>query len=229
MLIPAPVQSLKGVSDPKTAGAEVAHLSAAVPKLRQTQAAAYTQAAALLTQGGAPESLRTWASGTAAALAAPLAYPKDAEKLAKTEPDTAAVLAELAEIRRLKAAADAQQTRLTLWLTLTGGKTAPWSAEVGAYTAELRRASSANGPSRVSSAAALALLRRAPADSPSAARSALAGLTPSGGGNLQALATLAPANVTRAKVAYAAEALLTLYGAAGEADALDKTGTSSKA
>ena len=212
------VQTLKGVSDPQVAGAEVAHLARESLKLRRTQAAAYTLTASTLTQMGAPAPLRAWAAASAATLNAPLVYPKDAQKLVKTEPDTAAVLAELVEIQNIKAAADAQQQPLTLWLSLIGGPAAPWDADVGAYTAELRQA--AASPTRLSSVTAQVLLRHAPPQSPAAARDALAALIPQGGGNLQNLATLAPANVTAAKLAYASDALLALYGATGEADAL---------
>ena len=217
------VQSLKGVTDQKLAGAEVAQLSSAVAKLRRSQAASYTLTASLLTQMGAPPTLQSWASKSAATLSAPLVYSKDAQKLARTEPDTAAVLGELGEIQSIKAASAAQQSPLTLWLRLTGGKAAPWDADVGAYTAELRRAVSATGPSRLSSVQAQALLRHAPAEAPAAARDSLAALIPQGGGNLSALATLAPANVTPAKITYTVKTLLRLYGAAEEADALDKS------
>ena len=217
------VQSLKSITDPQVAGAEVAHFSSDVPSLRRSQAASYTLTASLLTQMGAPSTLRAWAAQSAATLSAPLVYPKDAQKLAKTEPDTAAVLAELVEIQNIKAAADAEQSPLTLWLTLIGGKAAPWDADVGAYTAELRRASSGAAPTRLSSVSAQILLRHAPAAAPAAARDSLAALIPQGGGNLQNLATLAPANVTSAKVAHAAETLLALYGASASADALDKS------
>ncbi len=216
------MQSLKNVKDPQVAGAEVAHFGSEVPSLRHSQAASYTLAAALLTNMGAPAPLRAWASQSAALLNAPLVYPKDAQKLAKTEPDTAAVLAELIEIQNIKAVADAQQSPLTLWLSLIGGTAAPWNADVGAFTAELHRASSA-APTRLSSVTAQILLHHAPLTAPAAARDSLAALIPQGGGNLQNLATLAPANVTPAAVTRAAEALLSLYGAAGEADALDKS------
>lgn len=217
------VQSLKNVTDPQVAGAEVAHFKSEVPNLRRSQAAAYTLTASLLTQMGAPQALRAWAVQSAASLSAPLIYPKDAQKLAKTEPDTAAVSAELTEIQNLKAAADARQSLLILWLKVVGGKTAPWNADVGGYAAELRRASSTTAPTRLSSVKAQLLLGHAPPGTPAAARDSLAALIPQGGGNLQSLATLAPANVTPAKVAHAVESLLSLYGASAEADALDKS------
>ena len=217
------VQSLKGVTDKNVAGAQVAQLSGAVGELRRSQAASYTLTSSLLIQMGAPPTLRVWAASSAATLTAPLVYSKDALKLAKTEPDTAAVLAELGEIQLVKAAADTQQTPLTLWLGLIGGNAALWNTDAGAYTADLRRAMSATGPSRLSSVQAQVLLRHAPAEAPAAARDSLAALIPQGGGNLSALATLAPANVTPAKIAYTVKTLLRLYGAEAEAEALDKS------
>ncbi len=218
------VKRLKGVTDPQVAGAEVAHLSSDVPKLRHAEAASYAAVSALLTRMGAPETLRAWASSSAAALNAPLVYVGDAKKMTKTEPDTAAVLAELVEIQSLKAAADRQQTSLTLWLKVTGGKAAPWSADTGAYTADLRRTAAGAAPRPLLVATARALLQNAPPDTPAAARESLAGLVPHGGGNLQNLATIVPASLTPAKMAQASGTLLTLYGADALAQTLDKSG-----
>ena len=218
------VQRLKGVTkddDPLIAGAEVARLSGEVPKLRRSEAASYTAVSALLARMGAPETLRAWAASAAATLNAPLVYTGDAKKLAKKEPDTARTLAALVEIQSLKAAADKQQGPLTLWLGVTGGKAAPWSADTGAYTADLHRAAA---PRPLLVATARAQLRTAPPDTPAAARESLAALVPRGGGNLQNLATLAPASVTPEKVARAAGALLTLYRAEALAQTLDKSG-----
>ena len=217
------IQSLKDVSDPQVAGAEVAHFSSDVPQLRRSESASYTAAAALLTQMGAPASLQTWAKQSAAALNAPLLYPRDAKKMAQTEPIAAAVSAELTEIQQIKAAADAQQTPMTLWLELIGGKTVIWSAGVGAYAAELHRASHAVSPSPLSSITARILLRHAPPGAPAATRESLATLIPSGGGNLQNIATIAPADITSAKINHVYETLLTLYGAEGQAEMLDKS------
>jgi hypothetical protein len=204
------VERLKDVSDPQVAGAEVAHFSSEVPRLRHAEAASYTLTASLLNQMGAPASLRLWAAQAAATLNAPLVYSNDAKKLAKTEPDTAAVSAELTEIQEIKSTADAQQTPMTLWLELTGGKVTPWTANVGAYAADLHRASHAASPSPLSSITARILLRHAPPGAPAATRESLATLIPSGGGNLQNLATIAPANITADKITHVYETLLTL-------------------
>jgi len=217
------VEQLKNVSDPQVAGAEVAHLSSEVTPLRHARAAAYAQASALLTQMGAPLSFRTWITQSAAKLNAPLVYSSDDRKQAKTDLNTAAVSAELTEIQDIKSTADAQQTQMTLWLELTGGKVTPWTANVGAYAAELHRASHAASPSPLSSITARILLRHAPPGAPAAARESLATLIPSGGGNLQNLATIAPANITSDKITHVYETLLTLYNAEGQAQTLDKS------
>ncbi len=219
------VERLKEVSNPQVAGAEVAHFSSDVPRLRHAEAASYTAAGALLTQMGAPISVRAWAAQSAATLNAPLVYTNDAKKMARAEPTAAAVSAELTEIQNIKAAADAQQTPMTLWLNLTGGKVAPWSADVGAYAAELHRASHTASPSPLSSITARILLRHAPAGAPAAARESLATLIPAGGGNLQNIATIAPADITPAKINHVYETLLTLYGAQSQAELLDKSAT----
>ncbi len=217
------VQSLKEVSDPQVAGAEVAHFSSEVIPLRRAQAASYTVAAALLTQMGAPATLRSWVVQSAALLNAPLVYTSDAKKLAKTEPTTAAVSAELTEIQKIKAAGDAQQTPMTLWLSLAGGKTATWTADVGAYAAELGRASRTTSPSPLSSITARVLLQKAPAGAPAETRESLATLVSTGGGNLKIFATIAPPDVTSAKITHVYETLLTLYGAQSQAELLDKS------
>ena len=217
------MQALNETTDPQVRGAEVAHFSSEIAPLRRSEAASYTQVAALLTQMGAPASLRAWATQSAAKLAAPLVYTGDAKKLQKTEPDTAAVLSELVEIQSVKAAADAQQTPMTLWLELTGGQVSSWSADVGGYAAELHHAPSGTAPSRLSSVTAQVLLLHAPAGAPAETRESLANLIPSGGGNLQNLATLAPPNVTADKISHVYDTLLTLYRAQRLAQALGKS------
>jgi hypothetical protein len=217
------IQQLKDVSDPQVAGAEVAHFSSEIPRLRHAEAASYTLTANLLNQMGAPASLRLWAAQSAEILNAPLVYSNDAKKLAKTEQDTAAVSAELTEIQEIKSTADAEQTPMTLWLDLVGSKVTPWTANVGAYAAELHRASHTASPSPLSSITARILLRHAPPGAPAATRESLATLIPSGGGNLQNLATIAPANITADKITHVYETLMTLYNAEGQAQTLDKS------
>ncbi|MGI4790854.1 MAG: hypothetical protein ACRYFS_18640 [Janthinobacterium lividum] len=216
------IEALKEVSDTQLAGAEIAHFSDDVPQFRRTQASSYARTAALLNQMGAPQSMRLWAVQSAAMLNAPLVYSKDAQKLAKTEPDTAAVLAELVEIQAIKADAVRQQTPMTLWLEITGGKVTPWTADVGAYTAELSRVSHAITPSPIASVTARLLLLNAPTGAPAATRESLATLIPSGGGNLQNLATMAPSSITSGKITHVYETLLTIYNAEAQAETLGK-------
>ncbi len=206
------VEQLRSVDDDAQAGAEVARLSRNSVALRLSEKTAYAQVAAQLKRMGAPESLQTWASGTVAGLTAPVVPTKDAKELEKKEPDTAQVLSTLAELQTINAGTKSRQQSLTTWLALTGGKVAVWSAETGAYTADLHRAATGNRGA-LPSGAARALLVHAPADAPAATRQAVADLIPTGGGNLQALATVPPADFTPEKLARVCGTLLSLYGA----------------
>lgn len=215
------VEQLKSVDDDAQAGAEVARLSRQTVSLRLSEKTAYAQVAAQLKSMGAPESLQTWAATTVAGLSAPVVLTKDAKDLQKKEPDTAQVLSTLAELQALKAGTNSRQQSLTTWLALTGGKVAVWSAETGAYTADLHRAATANRGA-LPSGAARALLVHAPTNAPAATRQAVADLIPTGGGNLQALATMPPADFTPEKLTRVCGTLLDLYGANGLSAALDE-------
>lgn len=215
------VEQLKAVDDDAQAGAEVARLSRQTVALRLSEKTAYVQIAAQLKTMGAPESLQVWAAATVAELSAPVVLTKDAKDLEKKEPDTAQVLSTLAELQAIKAGTNSRQRSLTTWLALTGGKVAVWSAETGAYTADLHRAATANRGA-LPSGAARALLVHAPANAPAATRQAVADLIPTGGGNLQALATVPPADFTPEKLTRVCGTLLSLYGANGLSAALDE-------
>lgn len=215
------VEQLKTVDDDGLAGAEVKHLSRQTLTLRLSEKTAYAQVAAQLKTMGAPESLQVWAAATVAGLSAPVVLTKDAKDLQKKEPDTAQVLSTLAELQAIKAGTNNRQQSLTTWLALTGGKVAVWSAETGAYTADLHRAAMVNRGA-LPSGAARALLVHAPADAPSATRQAVADLIPTGGGNLQALATVPPADFTPEKLTRVCGTLLDLYGASGLSAVLDE-------
>lgn len=207
------VKALKNIDDDQAAGAEVSHLSRQAANLRRRQAASYTQIAWLLDQMNAPPSLRHWSAQTAASLAAPLVYSDDAQSLAKTEPDTAATLAELTEVQAVKTQANAHQPPLNAWLKLTGGRLSVWTAEVGSYAADLHWARHLAARDALSPGTARRLLQLAPAGASSEVRGDLSEMIPRGGGNLQSLATVAPANVTPQKVARVAEKLITAYSA----------------
>jgi len=209
----ASVKTLQDVDDDKLAGAEVKHLSRRAVNLRRHQAEGYTQIAGLLDRMDAPPPLRHWSAQTATLLAAPLVYPAEAQALVKTEPDTASTLAELSEITVVKAQANARQPSLSTWLKLTGGRLALWNAEVGSYTADLRVAGEPGANPSVLSHTAQHLLLSAPAGAASDVRGNLSELVPGGGGNLQSLATLAPANLTPQRVAKIAWKLIADYDA----------------
>ena len=209
----ASVKTLQDVDDDKLAGAEVKHLSRRAVNLRRHQAEGYTQIAGLLDRMDAPPSLRHWSAQTASLLAAPLVYSAEAQALVKTEPDTASTLAELSEITVVKAQANARQPSLSTWLKLTGGRLALWNAEVGSYTADLRVAGEPGANPSVLSHTAQHLLLSAPAGASSDVRGNLSELVPGGGGNLQSLATLAPANLTPQRMEKIARKLIADYDA----------------
>ena len=207
------VKTLKDVDDDKLAGAEVKHLSRRAMNLRRHQAESYTQITELLDRMDAPPTLRHWSAQTATLLASPLVYSSEAKALVETEPDTASTLAELSEITAVKAQADARQPSLSTWLKLTGGRLALWNAEVGCYTAELRAAGEPGANPSVLSHTAQHLLLSAPTGASSEVRGNLSELVPGGGGNLQNLATLAPASLTPQRMAKIAQKLFADYDA----------------
>lgn len=209
----ASVKTLQDVDDDKLAGAQIKHLSRRAINLRKHQAEVYAQIARLLERMDAPPALRRWSAQTAALLASPLAYTPEAQALLKTEPDTAATLAELSEITAVKARAETQQPSLTTWLKLTGGRMALWNAEVGSYTADLRAAGEPGTRPSVLSKTAQHLLLTAPEGASSEVRGDLSELVPGGGGNLSLLATLAPANLTPLKMTNIARKLISGYEA----------------
>lgn len=216
------IQSLKTIADNDAAGAEVKSLSRETLNLRRSQSQCYSQAAKLLARMGAPPSLQTWATETAERFKAPLVYDEEARKMAKTEPDPGQVMAELNELGAVNASADAQRSEIAIWLKLSGGTVALWTADVGAYAADLRRAAALPGSSRLLGGAALRLLLKAPAGTPSSTRSDLADLAPTGGGNLQDLPTVLPDATPHKKISRAYAKLIGDYDAQKQAEALDK-------
>lgn len=210
----ASVKTLQDVDDDTLAGAQIKHLSRQAINLRKHQAEAYARIARLLEQMDAPPALRHWSAQTAQSLAEPLAYSGEASALLKTEPETAATLAELSEITAVKARAETQQPSLTTWLKLSGGHVALWNAEVGSYTADLRAAREPGARPNVLSKTAQHLLLTAPDGVSSEVRGDLSELVPGEGGNLRLLATLAPANLTPLKMVNIARKLISDYEAA---------------
>ncbi len=205
------VQALKTIGDNDAANAETARRSRETPNLRRTQAVAYTQAARLLSRMGAPPPLQTWAAQTAARLDAALVYDREARDIAKKEPDAGRVLAELNELQEIRVASDAEQPSLAVWLKLTGGAVALWTADVGSFAADLHRAAATPGPSLLVGRAALRLLLKAPQGTPSSARGTLSGLVPTGGGNLQNLSVTLPEATSREKISRAYAGLIEIY------------------
>lgn len=216
------VQSLKTITEGDVANAEVKSISRDTSKLRHAQAEGYTQSAKMLARMGAPPSLQIWAASAAARFKSPLVYDDEAHKMAKTEPDAGQVMAELSELETVKTSSDDQQPDIAIWLKLSGGTVALWTADVGAYAADLRRAAALPGSSRLLGRAALRLLLKAPAGSPSDVRGDLSDLAPTGGGNLQDLSGVIPEATPREKISRVYRKLLGDYDAQKQADALDK-------
>lgn len=183
------VKKLRDVDDDSLAGVAVARLARDVPASRRRQQAAYHEVSLLLAGMGAPATLRGWAAGTDAGLAAPLPLSAEEASLAKTEPDTALLLARIDEVRAVRATTDARKPLLSAWLKLSGGGVALWTADVGRYAFDLFVDAAASGDSSRTVSGARLLLARAPRDSSADVRDALAALVPRGG-NLQGLATV---------------------------------------
>ena len=205
------IQSLKVIGDEGAAKAEAIRRSRETAKLRSTQAVAYTQAARLMSRMGAPTAVREWAEQTADRFTGPLPYDHEAQEMTKTEPDAARVLAELNELQEIRVSSDDQQPARAVWLKLTGGTVAIWTADLGSFTADLHRAAVMPGPSRLIGRAALRLLLKAPQDTPSGARGALSELVPTGGGNLQDLPGTLPSPTPREKISRVYADLMGIY------------------
>lgn len=205
------VQSLNTIDDIASVNAETARQSRETSKLRHTQGIAYAQAARLLQRMGAPSDVRIWAAKTASQLKSPLVYDHDAQNMAKTEPDAGLVMAELNELQEIRAASDAQQPAIAIWLKLTGGPIGIWTADLGSFVADLHRAAVTPGPSRLIGKAALRLLLKAPPGTPSSAYADLSELVPSGGGNLQDLPVTLPQVTPREKISRVYSELMSLY------------------
>ena len=215
------VKGLRRVDDDQ-AGPEVARLSRQAAALRHTQAVSYSQIAGLLAKMGGPEPLRAWASQAAAKLSAPPAFSAESQSLAKSEPDTAAVLAALDEIRALKTDADARLPVIAAWLKASGGPLSVWTAEVGTYAADLRAAASP-GQAAPPLGAARRLLRVAPPGAPTAARADLAAMIPRGG-NLGDLAAVPSRAIAPEKMSRLSEHLLAVYVPRRPVEKMDQAG-----
>ncbi len=203
------VKGLKTIDDDQTAG-EVARLEREATALRHTQAVSYGQINGLLTKMSAPAPLRAWASKAATGLAGPPVYGAEEQALAKSDPNTAAVLAALDEVSALKTESDAELPLLAAWLGTGGGPLSVWTAEVGTYTADLRAAATTPAQAVPPLRAARRLLQTAPPGAPSLTRAYLAAMAPRGG-NLGDLATVTPQPISPEKMAGVAEGLLAVY------------------
>jgi len=215
------VKTLKDVDDDQTAGAEVAHLAEQAARLRKTEAECYAQAARLLSSMGAAPDLRAWAGQAASGFRAPLILEDDAKQLAKAEPATATVLAELKELRAVKETADAHQSALTTELKLSGDKDALWAADMGSLAADLDLSARGETQTAISVLSVRRLLQAAPSGTPFDVLESLALLAPRGG-NLQFLATVSTVKVPPQEREQALKTFLRAFDARKLAEALDK-------
>lgn len=216
------IQSLQTIDDTEALNSQIKNSSREAARLRHTQSDAYALAAQMLTRLGAPTNLQEWAIQTAARFKAPLVYDDTARKMAKNEPESGLVMAELGELESVNAASAAQQPALGLWLNLTGGAVAVWTADIGSYAADLRRADLLAGQSHLLGHAALRLLLKAPSDSPSAIRGDLSELAPKSRGNLSDMATVLP-SVPHERAQRIYTKLVDDYDAKTQVEGLDKT------
>ena len=137
-------------------------------------------------------------------------YTSEEKTLAKTEPDTAQVLAALDEIKATKAAADSHLPEMASWLQVRLGPLAVWTVEVGTYAAGLRAAAASPEQAAPSVRTARSLLKNAPPGAPPAARDSLAEIIPHGG-NLGDLATVSPLTLSPDTLTGLFERLLAIY------------------
>lgn len=180
--------------------------------LRTAEGQSYTRLASLLTRLGAPHSLRTWASSEAARLNHPVTLSKAEQKEAKSDPDSAAILATLDEAEALKADTDNEMSGIGTWISLTYHQPGLWAADVGEMTAALHVAVAHQVPPRLTTELARHLQQAAPAGTLPQVRYALGLLAPPAPGNLGGLVSTA-VPIPLPTAAQVAETLITAFAA----------------
>ena len=205
------VKSLRDTDgDQDTTDRRIADLAGQARALRRDEARAFAQLAPLLKTMAATPELQTWAASEADRLSRPLHYTKDEQKDARTEPESAAILATLDEADALKTDTDARLSSLGLWIRLTQGRVGFWAADVGDMTAYLHAALVTRKEPLVSVTLARHLQDTAPPGTPAAVTDALALLAPQAG-NLGGLAPDATQSIPLPAVSQAHDALLAAF------------------
>lgn len=205
------VKSLQRLSDDE-AGPRIKELAEQARSLRREEGRALVAASGLLRQMAAPAALRAGPEASVKTLDAPLVLSKEQRALARTDADTASILATMDEAEAVKKDADSTVGTLTGWLTLTRGADAVWAADVGTLTAQVFVARLAPDRPQFALSAAAPLVRRAPSATPPAVKDALESLAPRGG-NLAELASPGTVKLAPSVIGRACDALLSAFRA----------------
>ena len=206
------VKSLRDINADDEAATQlrISALSVQAAALRHDEGRAFSRLTPLLKTMGGPADLQAWAAAEADGLSRPLKFTPDEAKQARTDPETAAILATLDEADALKTDTNRHLYPFDLWFHLTQGRVGLWAADVGDMAALLQAALAAHKAPGVSVKAARALRDAAPAGTPPSVRDALGLLAPQAG-NLAELAPAAHNDVPLTTVAQAHDALLAAF------------------
>lgn len=215
------VKNLQRLSD-TDAGPRIKELATQARSLRFEEGRALVAASGLLRQMAAPAILRAGPEASVKTLDAPLVLSQEQRALARTDPDTAGILATMDEAEAVKKDADGTIGTLARWLTLTHGAEAVWAADVGTLTAQVFVARLALDRPQFALSAATLLARRAPPATPPAVRDALVSLGPRGG-NLAELASPGTVKLAPSAVQKACDALLGAFRATRLLESSPKT------
>lgn len=209
----ADVKQLQLMEPGEDTVAATALLARQARNLRRTQMRSYQTTARLLHTLGAPESLQSWAEGTARLLSQPQIVSPEARTYVKSDPATAAILAAIDEAEAVKVIGDRNNISLLTWMKLSQGGAGIWAQIVGRLAAGMQ-VSAASAHSFLLPRAAVQRLRAtAPPGTPLAVLRALSALAPPGKGNLSSLIHQSDVTVPAAQIAPTAKTIVDAYGA----------------
>lgn len=209
----ADVKQLQLMEPGEDTVAATALLARQARNLRRTQMRSYQTTARLLHTLGAPESLQSWAEGTARLLSQPQIVSPEARTYVKSDPATAAILAAIDEAEAVKVIGDRNNISLLTWMKLSQGGAGIWAQTVGRLAAGMQ-VSAASAHSFLLPRAAVQHLRTtAPPGTPLAVLRALSALAPPGKGNLSSLIHQSDVTVPAAQIAPTAKTIVDAYDA----------------
>lgn len=209
----ADVKQLQLMEPGEDTVAATALLARQARNLRRTQMRSYQTTARLLHTLGAPESLQSWAEGTARLLSQPQIVSPEARTYVKSDPATAAILAAIDEAEAIKVIGDRNNISLLTWMKLSQGGAGIWAQTVGRLAAGMQ-VSAASAHSFLLPRAAVQHLRTtAPPGTPLAVLRALSALAPPGKGNLSSLIHQSDVTVPAAQIAPTAKTIVDAYDA----------------